>query len=181
MIGTREEVFAADVLAVVRVLSGEPTSPDLARLRAGQVVVGMAAPLAAPEVAAAVAGRGAALFSLELVPRTTRAQSMDVLSSQANIAGYKAVLLAAEALPKVFPLLTTAAGTIAAGPGVRDGRRRRRALGDRHRAAPRRGGRGLRRARRRPRRRSRASAPGSSSCPSRPARRAPARAPTPRS
>jgi NAD(P) transhydrogenase subunit alpha len=64
-------------------------------------------------VSAAVAARGATLYALELVPRTTRAQSMDVLSSQANIAGYKAVLLAAEALPKVFPLLTTAAGTIA--------------------------------------------------------------------
>jgi NAD(P) transhydrogenase subunit alpha len=64
-------------------------------------------------VSAAVASRGAALFSLELLPRTTRAQSMDVLSSQANIAGYRAVLLAAQALPKVFPLMTTAAGTIA--------------------------------------------------------------------
>ena len=72
----------------------------------------MAAPLAAPGVAAAVAARGATLFSLELVPRTTRAQSMDVLSSQANLAGYRAVLIAADALPKVFPLLTTAAGTI---------------------------------------------------------------------
>lgn len=112
VIGTREEVFAADVLAVVRVVSGEADSPDLARLRAGQVVVGMAAPLAAPAVAAAVAARGATLFSLELVPRTTRAQSMDVLSSQANLAGYRAVLIAADALPKVFPLLTTAAGTI---------------------------------------------------------------------
>jgi H+-translocating NAD(P) transhydrogenase subunit alpha len=75
--------------------------------------VGMAAPLAAPEVAAAVAERGAVLFALELVPRTTRAQAMDVLSSQATVAGYKAVLLAAEALPKMFPLLTTAAGTLA--------------------------------------------------------------------
>jgi len=112
-IGTREEAFAADVVAAVRVLSADPESADLGRLRAGQVVVGMAAPLAAPEVAAAVAARGATLFSLELVPRITRAQSMDVLSSQANLAGYRAVLLAAEALPKVFPLLTTAAGTIA--------------------------------------------------------------------
>jgi len=112
-IGTRDEAFAADVVAAVRVLSADPESADLGRLRAGQVVVGMAAPLAAPEVAAAVAERGASLFSLELVPRITRAQSMDVLSSQANLAGYRAVLLAAEALPKVFPLLTTAAGTIA--------------------------------------------------------------------
>ena len=111
-LGTRDEVLAADVLVAVRVLSADAKSPEAAALRPGQVVVGMAAPLAAPEVAAAVAGRGATLFSLELVPRTTRAQSMDVLSSQANIAGYRAVLLAAEALAKVFPLLTTAAGTI---------------------------------------------------------------------
>ena len=112
-IGSREDAFAADVLATVRVLGADAGGPDAARLRAGQVVVGMAAPLAAPQVAAAVAARGATLYALELVPRTTRAQSMDVLSSQANIAGYKAVLLAAGTLPKVFPLLTTAAGTIA--------------------------------------------------------------------
>jgi NAD(P) transhydrogenase subunit alpha len=73
----------------------------------------MAAPLATPEVAAAVADRGAVLYALELLPRTTRAQAMDVLSSQANIAGYKAVLLAAAELPKMAPMLTTAAGTIA--------------------------------------------------------------------
>jgi NAD(P) transhydrogenase subunit alpha len=94
------------------VLSGDAGSPDAGHLSAGQAVVGMAAPLAAPAVAAAVAARGATLFSLELLPRTTRAQSMDVLSSQANIAGYRAVLVAAQALPKMFPLLTTAAGTI---------------------------------------------------------------------
>lgn len=110
---TRDVALAADVLAVVQVLDGDPSSPDRERLRPGQVVIGMAAPLAAPEVAAAVADRGAVLYSLELVPRTTRAQSMDVLSSQANIAGYKAVLLAAAALPKMAPMLTTAAGTIA--------------------------------------------------------------------
>jgi NAD(P) transhydrogenase subunit alpha len=111
-IGSRDEVFAAEVVAMVDVLGGDPAGPDLARLRQGQVVVGMAAPLAAPELSSAVAGAGATLFSLELVPRTTRAQPMDVLSSQANVAGYKAVLLAASALRKIFPLLTTAAGTI---------------------------------------------------------------------
>ena len=113
VVGTREDALAADIVACVRVLGADPASPDAARLRAGQAVVGMAAPLAAPEVSAAVAARGAALFSLELLPRTTRAQSMDVLSSQANIAGYRAVLIAAQALPKMFPLMTTAAGTIA--------------------------------------------------------------------
>lgn len=110
---TRDVAFAADVLAVVRVLDADPSSPDRERLRPGQVVIGTAAPLAAPEVAAAVAERGAVLYALELLPRTTRAQSMDVLSSQANIAGYKAVLLAAAELPKIAPMLTTAAGTIA--------------------------------------------------------------------
>jgi H+-translocating NAD(P) transhydrogenase subunit alpha len=112
-VGTREDALGADVVACVRVLGGDAASPDCAHLRPGQAVVGMAAPLAAPAVSAAVAARGAALFSLELLPRTTRAQSMDVLSSQANIAGYRAVLIAAQALPKVFPLMTTAAGTIA--------------------------------------------------------------------
>ena len=112
-IATRDQVLAVDVLAAVRVLGGDPASPDREHLRPGQVIVGTAAPLAAPEVAAAVAERGAVLYALELLPRTTRAQSMDVLSSQANIAGYKAVLLAAAALPKMAPMLTTAAGTIA--------------------------------------------------------------------
>ncbi len=112
-IGTRDEVLAAPVVACVRVLGGDPASPDLAKMHAGQVVVGMAAPFAAPAVSAALAEKGVTLHSLELVPRTTRAQSMDVLSSQANISGFKAVIMAATALPKVFPLMTTAAGTMA--------------------------------------------------------------------
>ncbi len=111
-IGTAEEVWAADLVTAVRVLDADPQSPDLARVRPSQVIVGMAAPLAAPEVAGALAAKGATLYSLELVPRTTRAQAMDVLSSQANISGYQAVLLAAQALPKVFPMLTTSAGTM---------------------------------------------------------------------
>jgi H+-translocating NAD(P) transhydrogenase subunit alpha len=111
-IGTREDALGADIVAWVRVLGADAGSPDAGLLRPGQAVVGMAAPLAAPDVSAAVAERGASLFALELLPRTTRAQSMDVLSSQANIAGYRAVLIAAQALPKVFPLMTTAAGTI---------------------------------------------------------------------
>ncbi len=112
-IGTRDEALSGAVVAYVRVLGADPESPDLARLHAGQLVVGMAAPFADPRVSAAVAGTGATLHSLELVPRTTRAQSMDVLSSQATISGFKAVLLAGVALPKVFPLMTTAAGTMA--------------------------------------------------------------------
>ncbi len=113
VIAPRDHVLACDVVAVVRVLGDDPWSPDAAWMRPGQIVVGMAAPLARPEVAKAVAERGVTLFALELLPRTTRAQSMDVLSSQANIAGYKAVLLAAASLQKMTPMLTTAAGTIA--------------------------------------------------------------------
>jgi NAD(P) transhydrogenase subunit alpha len=112
-IGSRDDVFAADVVVQVNVLGGDAGSADLARLRQGQVVVGAVAPFARPELVKAIAGTGATLFALELVPRSTRAQSMDILSSQAAVAGYKAVLLAANAMPKMFPLLTTAAGTIA--------------------------------------------------------------------
>lgn len=112
-IGSRDDVFAADVLVQVNVMDGDPASGDIAKLRQGQVVVGAVAPFARPEMVKAIAGAGATLFALELVPRTTRAQSMDILSSQAAVAGYKAVLIAAAELPKMFPLLTTAAGTIA--------------------------------------------------------------------
>jgi NAD(P) transhydrogenase subunit alpha len=94
-------------------MDGNAASTDLARLTPGQVVVGAVAPFARPELVKAVAETGATLFALELVPRSTRAQSMDILSSQAAVAGYKAVLLAANEMPRMFPLLTTAAGTIA--------------------------------------------------------------------
>jgi NAD(P) transhydrogenase subunit alpha len=109
VIGTREEALGADLVAVVRV-TGEGGQEGL---QPGQSLVGMAAPFANPQLVATLAEQGVSLFSLELVPRTTRAQAMDVLSSQANVAGYKAVLLAAGTLPKMYPLLTTAAGTIA--------------------------------------------------------------------
>ena len=112
-IGSRDDVFAADVVVQVNVLGGDAGSADLGKLRQGQIVVGAVAPFARPELVKAIAGTGANLFALELVPRSTRAQSMDILSSQAAVAGYKAVLLAANAMPKMFPLLTTAAGTIA--------------------------------------------------------------------
>lgn len=112
-IGSRDDAFAADVLVQVNVMDGDPANAELSKLRQGQVVVGAVAPFARPEMVKAIADTGATLFALELVPRTTRAQSMDILSSQAAVAGYKAVLIAANELPRMFPLLTTAAGTIA--------------------------------------------------------------------
>jgi NAD(P) transhydrogenase subunit alpha len=114
--GSRAEVFAAaGVVVQVRTLGANPEAgrADLALLRAGQVVIGFAEPLSAPDAARDLAETGATSFALELMPRITRAQSMDALSSMATIAGYKAVLLAADTLPRMFPMLMTAAGTIA--------------------------------------------------------------------
>jgi len=111
----RDEVFQADVVLQVRTAgaAGEQAASDQGRTKSGSVVIGMADPLGSPEVAQQAAGNGATLFALELLPRITRAQSMDVLSSMATIAGYRAVLLAATTLPKMFPMMMTAAGTIA--------------------------------------------------------------------
>ena len=111
---TRDEAFTADCVLGVRTCGacGEAWSADRERLRPGQIVVGMCDPLSSASVCRETADRGVTLFSLELVPRITRAQSMDVLSSQANIAGYRAVLLAANALPRILPMMTTAAGTL---------------------------------------------------------------------
>jgi len=102
-----EEAAKADILLGIRI-DGATNG------RAGQVVVGLCDPLGEPQTAARLAGGGAMLFSLELIPRTTRAQSMDVLSSMTTLAGYRAVLLAAVELPKIFPLMMTAAGTLTA-------------------------------------------------------------------
>ena len=108
-LGSRGDVLqSADILLQVRAL------PPAGALRAGQVVIGFADPLGAPQEVRDVAASGATLFSMELMPRITRAQSMDALSSMATIAGYKGVLLAANALPRMFPMLMTAAGTISA-------------------------------------------------------------------
>ena len=81
-------------------------------LKKGQIVIGFCDPLSEPDIATQYAQAGVTLFSMELVPRITRAQSMDALSSMASIAGYKAVLLSAVTLPRIFPMMTTAAGTI---------------------------------------------------------------------
>ncbi len=85
---------------------------DSRALTKGQVVIGMCDPLSDAPLIANLAQRGITLFAMELIPRITRAQSMDVLSSMASIAGYKAVLIAANTLPRLFPMMTTAAGTI---------------------------------------------------------------------
>lgn len=115
VVPTREEVIAqADVILQVRALGANPEGyqKDLALAREGQVWIAMMDPLWAPEPVAEAAQKGIIAFALELVPRITRAQPMDVLSSQSNLAGYKAVLLAANSLSKIFPMMMTAAGTI---------------------------------------------------------------------
>ena len=85
---------------------------ELGMMRSGQVIIGLAEPLTALEPIHKIAATGARLFALELIPRTTRGQAMDVLSSQATVAGYKAVALAIDTLAKMFPMMMTAAGTI---------------------------------------------------------------------
>ncbi len=114
IVGSREAVFDADCVLQVRALGTNPLAAlaDLPLIKPQQLIIGLCDPLGMPDQARAIAQRGATLFSLEMMPRITRAQSMDVLSSMATVAGYRAVLLAAISLPKMFPLLTTAAGTV---------------------------------------------------------------------
>jgi NAD(P) transhydrogenase subunit alpha len=102
--------LAGDADAIVTV--GRPSPEILAAAKSGVVVVGFLNPLGDPQYVRDLAQTGVTALAMEMIPRITRAQSMDALSSQSNIAGYKAVLLAAVALPKFFPMLTTAAGTI---------------------------------------------------------------------
>jgi len=111
----RAELFAsADIILQVQSFgsNNENSDADLALLRSGQLIIGMMDPLASPQAAQAVADKGATAIALELVPRISRAQSMDVLSSMATLAGYKAVLMGASAAPRIFPMLMTAAGTL---------------------------------------------------------------------
>ncbi len=112
----RDEIFAkSDVVFQVRTHGANPEAgrADLGKFRQGQIVIGFTESLSEPALSKELGEKGVTLFSLELLPRITRAQSMDVLSSMATIAGYKAVLLSANMLPKIFPMLMTAAGTIA--------------------------------------------------------------------
>jgi NAD(P) transhydrogenase subunit alpha len=116
-IASRAEVFAqADIIVQVRSLGANPEAgrADLALFRPGQTVIGFGEPLTSPREVADLARAGVSFLSMELMPRITRAQSMDALSSMATIAGYRAVLMAAMALPKIFPMLMTAAGTVTA-------------------------------------------------------------------
>ena len=114
-LASRAEIFEkAEVLCQYRSIGANPEAgkADLAQLRQGQIVMGMGEPLTAKVETEALAKTGASFFALELMPRITRAQSMDILSSLATVSGYEAVLLAATHLPKMFPMFMTAAGTI---------------------------------------------------------------------
>jgi NAD(P) transhydrogenase subunit alpha len=107
--GAAELLEGAD--GTVRV--GKPNAGEIAAMRAGMVLIGFLQPLTDAETVSRLQERGVLAFAMESIPRITRAQSMDALSSQATIAGYKGVLLAADRSPKLFPMLMTAAGTIA--------------------------------------------------------------------
>ena len=112
---SRAQVFEkADCVVQVRLLGANLTEgqADLTGFRKGQMLVGMAEALTAPQSVQDLASREVVAFALELMPRITRAQSMDILSSMGTVAGYKAVLIAASSLPKMFPMLMTAAGTV---------------------------------------------------------------------
>jgi NAD(P) transhydrogenase subunit alpha len=115
IVETRPEVFGqADIVVQVLCYGSNDVNggEDLALTRSGQVLVGFLRPLGSIDAAQEIARAGITSFAVELIPRTTRAQSMDALSSMGTICGYKAVLVSAETLPRIFPMLTTAAGTI---------------------------------------------------------------------
>ncbi len=121
LISDRAEIFTkADIILQVQSFgsNNENSDDDLARLRNGQLVIGMMDPLASPSAAQAVADMGATAIALELVPRISRAQSMDVLSSMATLAGYKAVLMGASAAPRIFPTVDDRCRYIAARPSI---------------------------------------------------------------
>jgi NAD(P) transhydrogenase subunit alpha len=112
---SRAELFgAADVIFQVLAYGANDRTgrADLPLLHRGQALIGFFRPLGSPQAVKEIAATGALAFAVELMPRITRAQSMDALSAMATVAGFKAVLLAAETLPRMFPMMTTAAGTI---------------------------------------------------------------------
>jgi NAD(P) transhydrogenase subunit alpha len=115
VLAERSAVFAqSDIVAQVLChgANDKNGSSDLALMRSGQLLIGFLRPLASPGPVEQVAKTGVSAYSVELMPRTTRAQSMDALSAMASIAGYKAVVVVADELPRIFPMMTTAAGTI---------------------------------------------------------------------
>jgi NAD(P) transhydrogenase subunit alpha len=115
VLSSREQLFqSCDMILQVRAIGANPDNgkADLSLYRSGQVLIGHFEPLSVPQLIQEIAPLGVTTFAIELLPRITRAQAMDALSSMATIAGYKAVLLAAETSRKMFPLLMTAAGTI---------------------------------------------------------------------
>jgi NAD(P) transhydrogenase subunit alpha len=116
VVPSAREACEADIVLHVRAVDarGEPAINNLEQYRRGQIVIGLCDPLGQPHAVQELAETGITLFALELIPRITRAQSMDVLSSMATLGGYRAVLLAGVELPKMFPLMMTAAGTLTA-------------------------------------------------------------------
>jgi proton-translocating NAD(P)+ transhydrogenase subunit alpha len=108
-LGSADDAWGADVVLRVAV----PSRDEIGRLRNGQVLIGHLAPLTSPDTNKALADAGVTSFAMEAIPRITRAQAMDALSSQANLAGYAATLLAAREAGRLFPMMTTAAGTVA--------------------------------------------------------------------
>lgn len=114
-VADRATVFAQSDIVTQVLCHGandKTSAKDLPLMRRGQILIGYLRPLGAPEAVQELAQTGVSAFSVELIPRITRAQSMDALSSMSSIAGYKAVVAVADALPRIFPMLTTAAGTI---------------------------------------------------------------------
>lgn len=115
IVASRSELFGkADIILQILCYGSNDITgkDDLPLLRNGQLLIGFLRPFGSREVVQQIADRGVTAFSVELIPRTTRAQSMDALSSMGTICGYKAVLIAADSHPRIFPMLTTAAGTI---------------------------------------------------------------------
>jgi NAD(P) transhydrogenase subunit alpha len=107
-IGSAADAWGAEVVAVVRA----PSSEEIGRLERGSVLIGFLGPLTDPDTTRALASQGVTAFAMEAIPRISRAQAMDALSSQASVGGYRAVLLAGLEIGRFLPMLTTAAGTI---------------------------------------------------------------------
>ena len=111
LVSRRDVLSSADILLQVRTSPPEDDH-DYAHVKSDCLLIGFCDPLGSPGKIAEIAGKGVSLISMELIPRITRAQAMDALSSQANLAGYKAVIMAAATSPRIFPMMMTAAGTI---------------------------------------------------------------------